>query len=72
MVHYSLIKIYFKIIITSSPPGKLTDVKGNIASKVELISTRQRFDSTAVILPTTTSPISPIYLFFFLIFLKIK
>ena len=47
---------------TSSPPGRLTDVSGKNASSVELISTRHRFDSTAVILPTTTSPTSPIYL----------
>ncbi|RNA38185.1 hypothetical protein BpHYR1_024627 [Brachionus plicatilis] len=48
---------------TNSPPGKLTDVNGNIASRVEFISTLHRLVSTAVIRPTTTSPTSPIYLF---------
>lgn len=38
-------------------------MRGRTASSVELISTLQRLDSTAVIRPTTTSPTSPMYLY---------
>lgn len=45
-------------------PGKLTDESCNVASFCAQISAFHLFDSTDVILPTTKSPTSPMYLKF--------
>lgn len=51
-------------INTSSPPGRFTDDNNNKESNLEFVSTFQRFCCTSVILPTTISPTSPLYLLF--------
>lgn len=54
--------IQFKSVIrTNSPPGKLTDDNNKIESNLEFVSTFHRFCCTSVILPITTSPVSPLY-----------
>lgn len=50
--------------LTNSPPGKLTEDNNSTESNREFVSTFHRFCWTSVILPTTTSPTSPLYRLF--------
>jgi hypothetical protein len=57
----------FKLFCTHSHtsvvvPGKFTEESCNVASFCAQISAFHLFDSTVVILPTTKSPTSPMYL----------
>lgn len=48
------------MLFTNSPPGKLTEDKSKTESSLEFVSTFHRFCWTSVILPTITSPTSPL------------
>ena len=62
IILYKLYKLISDQPPTSSPPGRLTADNMSAESSLDLVSTFQRLCPTSNTRPTTTSPISPLYL----------